>query len=304
MKKIFITSFLIFTILITFLNTSYAAVTVTEKTIEDSFNKIIEEYYNATNSTNEILTMNIDKENKQIKYSGDGFNHVIDYDLSTVPTFTSNLSFNNTMSQEEWESQIDKLSVLFIIFSIVAYEDDIAINDSTAYISSIVDKKMNISTHIQQATNAIKLALSLYSDNIQTITDDLFTWTNKKISETEDEYKVQSILTINTEGDFSVLDGYEVSSMGSIINNAQNANNNYEEALKKENSLLENYIASLEGNSNSTNITVNSFNATKLPQTGNFFDSKDFLYLLIIVCFTGIIVLTLANSRYKNVDKK
>ena len=289
MKKVLIISFLIFAILISFLGSTYAAITVTEETLENSFAKFIAESENnsdSTGMTDDLSTMSIDKDAKQITFTDGEYTYVINYDLSDKPTFTVDLSFTNEMSKEECETENSKPTILMITFMLVSDIAGIEFKDSMLYaFSKIFEVYSSDTTSSAEFTNAIDYAKSIYDNINETFTDDLFTWTHTKISETSDEYNVQSTIIINNDADFSIMNGYADKTFGGITNSITNS--------------LQNYTSTLQQSVD--NITETS---NKLPQTGNFFDLKDALYLICITSSIVLIFIVFKSVKYRNIKTK
>ena len=286
MKKVFIISFLIFTMLLSFLSASYAAITVTEESLQKSFDKY------ATSSENKETnnSMKIDKINKKIKLISEGTEYLIDYDLTSKPTFTINLNYLTSMTKEEGIEESSKPILLMTMFVLIADHAGINPNDSLAYMMQI-DSLKNLNTTMTEIpdtiTNAVEYAKFLYKDKENTTkTDDLFTWTIRKTSETSTEYKVQSTLVVNNDADFSILNNYFDNS---LEGNLENAANKYINAAEKESQALQNYLSSI------------SNNTTKLPQTGKTFEITDALYLLCIVSSVALIAIIFKSIKYKKI---
>lgn len=300
MKKVLIISFLIFTILVGFLSTSYAAVTVTEESLENSFKKYAENSENEDSSVS--YSMDIDKENKKITISVDDEDSIMDYDLSDKPTFKINISFNNEMSKEEWEKEGAKPTIPIIMFQLISnIVAGIEYRDSLAYISSAMFKDGQFIDSTDDSNTAVEYAKSRYNNINETLVDNLFTWTNKKISETEDTYIVESTLVINNDADFSTIDGYFEDSMNqlgnTLLNSAQNIVANTNQALTNTLQSLNSVINQQE----SVNKVTSSMN--KLPQTGDSFGLKDGLYILIGVSFITLIWILIKDIKYRNISK-
>lgn len=297
MKKILIISFLVFTILTSLLCTSYAAVTITEESLENSFKKFAK---GDGNENSEIsYSMKIDKENKKITITADDEDYIMDYDLSGKPTFKIAISFNNEMSKEEWEKEGAKSTIPTIMFELIS--DIIAgieFKDSMAYISSAMFKDGQFIVSTDDSNTAVEYAKSRYDNINETLVNNLFTWTNKKISETEDTYIVESTLVINNDADFSTIDGYFEQLGNTIQNSMQNIVNGIQQATNNAELSLNNLITQQE----SVNKVTSSIN--KLPQTGASFGLKDGLYILCIVSSIALLYIILKSIKYRNINKK
>lgn len=296
MKKVLIISFLIFTILMSSLITSYAAVNVTEESLENSFKKITESSENEDSSTN--YSMDIDKENKKIMLSMDNEEYIMDYDLSDKPTFNIDLSFNNSMTKEEWENEADKATLLMVMFVLIADHEQIDFMDSMTYFMSSVFKNSTPTqpTDISTINNALEYAKLIY-DKENTIKDTLFTYTTNKISETGDEYKVQATLIINNDADFSIIKGYSDNTINQMGNTIQNTLENIQELTNSAQQSINNLVNQQE----SVNKVINSI--SKLPQTGKFLRITDILYSLCIVSSIALVYIVFKIVKYKNISK-
>lgn len=294
MKKILIISILIFTILIGFIGTSYAAFNVTEESLQ----KAVDKYMANLEKESADASIKLDKTNKQVLLTSEGESYTINYDLSSKPKFNIDLSFNSSMTKEECELEIERSSLLMIMFVLVADSAEIEFEDSMMYVLSSLMGNSTSTKNITYTT-PIEYVKALYDDrNNSTLIDDLFTWTHTKISETPDEYKVKSTIVINNDKDFSIINGTsdeivdELSN--SIISSAQNIANNYKNSLEKDEIITR------------PNVNVNKFNnsTSKLPQTGNFFDTTDGLALISTIAFIILIFIIIKNIKYKNIKQK
>ena len=295
LKKVVISIILVFLILIISFNSCFAAITVTEESLESSINKLLE---NQSTSNEQTVAIDLNKTQKQINVTADNVQAIINYDLSSKPTFSIDISFRNTMTQSEWEIEGEKQTLLAIPFALVADHANIEYMNSMYYILSKISESSS-TVIVSTPTNAIEYAKSMYENVNQTITDDLFTWTNEKISETDTEYNIKSTLIINTDADFSVMNSAG-DEYNAILDAAQNAVNEYENAVEEENETLQeaqNHLDSIISSTNSTNVT-NSNTINDLPQTGNS------IFILAILIFSSCIcsIFAIKFIKYKDID--
>ena len=281
MKKIFIISFLIFTMLLCCFNTTYAAITVTEESLQKSFDK----YATSSENKETSASMEIDKTNKVITLTSEEDSYTMNYDLSGKPTFSIDLSFNKSMTKEDWETEASKPSLLMTIFVLIADLEEIDFTDSMTYIMSSAFKNLTSDqpTDTSNITNAIEYAKLTY-DKENPIKDTLFTLTTKKISETNDEYKAQATLVVNNDADFSIINGSTDELMQNISNSINQSVTNMVEQQEK------------------VNKVTNSLN--KLPQTGNFFNLRDSLVIICIISSIFLLIIALKDIKYKNIINK
>ena len=316
MKKLLIISLLMFIILTSIFSNILLGVTVTEEGLENSFKKLIEESKNNSTDmelTDESLTMSIDKDKKQIIFSGEDNNYAVYYDLSDNPTFSVKTTVNNTTTYDEWEKKQEEISSLMILYALVADLNGVSIEDSVMYyvmatigsaLSSdtsatskyyIVDDRETDSADMSVTVNeqnkiqilasefqnyAVEYVKDVYSSN-SVITDsevnNTFKYVGKVIESSEDSCTIQTDLTIYADADFSKINGY----------------------ADKLTSDIENSVTNLQQN---VNTLTNSI--SKLPQTGDFLNTKDILYVLIAIATTFLVVLIVKDIKYKNIGKK
>lgn len=320
MKKVLIISFLIFTILMSSLitsyasqitlpddeftnasnntNTNYIATTVTEESLEESFKKLTES--DGDEASEISYSMKIDKENKKITISEEDEDYIIDYDLSDKPTFKIDVSFNNKMTENEFQTEYSTpASIFLVIFTLIGDNKGISPEDSQMYMLESLLKNDSSSKPIT-FTTAIETAKAMY-DNELSYSDDLYTLTYKKILETNDEYKVQATMLINNNADFSVMEGVADNTVDSFTNSImsqfKNAIDENSKLQEEENRILENYMIFLNA------AQKNWSTIKKLPQTGNFFEFKDGLYLLCIVSSIALVYIVFKAIKYRNIEK-
>lgn len=290
MKKVLIISFLIFTILISFFSTSFAVVTITEDSFQQSLTKILD-------PNNTLIKM--DTENDTITIVAK--NYIFGYNFDNNPTFTLEFNFNKEMSGYQCEYHHQCISFLLGMFQVISDHFGIDENVALNYYSDKIDSKEDVKkltcswlSSMDDFDNAVQYAKSIFDNNIN-FSDSLFTIESQKLEETAENYKAQVIFTVNLDGDFSKMNNSNDNKKDPIISEAQNAVNEYKNTAEKKNQLLQNYIDYLNSKSNSI---------SKLPQTGDFFNEQDALFFLIFISAVGIVFLLIPNIKYRNIDIK
>lgn len=319
MKKTLIITLLIFIILTTFLSTNYAVVIT-----EESFESALENLKQSENFSS-FSNISMDKTNKQIKIStqdskNNTIHYNINYDLSSEPTFTVETTIDNSTTYEQWvEKQAELLSPVILYVPIASingvYEDDSLfymlekiLYDISKHIApltykieetddnvKITDKNGNIIPVSEFSKYALEITKDYYNSDIIVNDSDganTFKLITKIKESSEDNCILQTVLTINSNGDFSKISGYADDKMNeisnSVISSAQNAINKYYNNLANEQEKVNNITNSI----------------SKLPQTGNFFELKDGLTLICIVSSILLIAIILKDIKYKNTNKK
>lgn len=279
MKKIIMINILLIIILSMFFYVVFAAnINITEDNFKENLNTVMGD------SNNTLSKMN--KENKTITFLAR--NIVIKYDLNNNPAFTTELNFNNKMTQKECNEEQKKIALLLPLFQTVSNYFKIDKYSALKYYvekseSQVnVKKLMNYDSDKSQSsfTNAISFAKDLLDKDIN-FSDSLFTIQTKKIEETADNYKAVITLTVNIEADFSILNNYSYSPSDTIIGSAQNAIGKYEQKQEKSNELN----------------TVN--NIKNIPQTGKNIELVDILKMIVILSSISILIIIFNWKKYK-----
>jgi len=427
MKKVLIISFLIFTILISFFSTSYATITITDESLETSYQEILKEV--DLKSLLEITSLTIDKTNKQIKIIIKNVEYVVNYNLSDKPTFSIDTIIDNTTTYDKWENeqQTQLLSIPAVLYAIVANLNGIPASDSLNYFtmqiffSSLDNSEQssnsgytiikpgenilstNTATNVILSTDfpkyAVDIAANTYASEVSYSDADennTFKYATSIKEKTEDKCVLQSVLTINLDGNFSDIKGYSETNGDILQTNITKDNADYVIELKKgqkckiesnvavtgyslsgsscidinddkteisavevgssrgylllgqtgnikksiyvaveentENNTLEpitlkikvenvdsnlntdesnliisnqNVSTNLEQISNNLQQQINTLISTsdKLPQTGDYSQMKNGLYLLCIVSCISLLFLIFKTIKYKNIEK-
>lgn len=369
MKKVLIIILLALIILPNYLNIC-CAVTITEAQLEASIKKYLEE--NTDGNTNLVLNKN--KKEIVISAKDTETNEEIvlktNYNLSSKPVFTTNLSLKSNMSKEEIQEEcVNSLAGAIVMFELIA--NSLGFEVTGNYILSKFFGYLLVPD-----------VLVTVCTNSQTISDDLFTLNYKTISKTDQEHTIQSIFTVDTDADFSIIesklpnnnDPITDINNGLIIDDAKDALDKFEENKNNQNNqnnpnstntntnknkkpikevliippsktyykkgekfdttglkitvvyiddsvedvttgyVIQGYNSVKEGKQTikiSYNGFVRTFNIRvgkasnsnvndmeKLPQTGNFFDLKDTLYLLIFISSCVLLFIIAKSNKY------
>lgn len=327
MKKILITILLIFIVLPILLSPKNYAVDIKEETLENALNNLSQ--YEGFDQNTKI---SMDKTNKKINFSTQNsenniINYTINYDLSDKPTFSVETTIGNSTTYEQWvEKQAELLSPV-ILYVPIASINGVSEDDSLFYmlekilvdiskhitpssykieetndIVKITDKDGNNIPVSEFPKHAIEITKDYYNKDI-IITDSDSANTFKLISKikeiSETSCTLQTVFTLNSNGDFSKVSGYidnttnEMSN--SIVSSLNNSVNIYHNMLIEEQEAL-----------NKTQEKLNEIinNSNKLPQTGNFFEFKDTLILISIVSSILLVIIILKDIKYKNINNK
>ena len=327
MKKVLIISFLIFTILIGLLSPTLLATTITEEALESAFLKYVEENDDDSSS---VYTMNIDKENKQINFFEDNkkIMSITNYDLSNL-TFETEITIDNSTTYEDFQNKYGELLSPMIMFMLVSNINNVSYEDSMLYfaagllkssfddmytsdtnkytiiekddITTITDKDGNNIPVSKFSNYAVDIAKDFYKNDIlvdDSESNNIFKYSIKIVDSSENSCKIQSELNINSESDFSKLNGYADNIEDPIISAAQNAKKEYENKVKQEEELLKKFENSLL-NSNQSLLNKHS----KLPQTGDSFGLTDVLYLLCISSSIALVYIVFKIVKYRNIEE-
>ena len=299
MKKSLIISFFIFLVLISSFNMSFATVTVTEDSFQQSVTKILD-------PNNTLFKM--DRENDTL--TGLARNFVIKYNFDNNPTFTFDFDFNKEMTEQQCVAKRQCISFLLSMFQVVSDHFEIDENVARSYYVDKTNsqedvKKLTesvlIGSSIENFTNAIDYAKTIFDKNVS-FSDYLFTIESRKIEETADNYKAQVVFTVNLSGDFSQMNNSNTDTEDPIISHAQNALNEYKNTAEKENQLLQEYIDSMNEKNNTkdnikNNSNVSNKNTSKnnLPQTG----ITNYIEILLVLSVVACVIFTIKFVNYK-----
>lgn len=175
MKKILI-SILLIIIMISLYTGSYAAITVTEDSFQQSVTKILD-----PNNT----LFKIDKVNDTI--TGVARNFVIKYNFDNNATFTLDFNFTKEMTSQQCKYEHQCISFLTSMFQVVSDHFGIDKNASLKYFTEKTGmqedvKKLTYSwqSSMDNYDDAIKYAKSIFDNEIN-YSDSLFTIKSKKL---------------------------------------------------------------------------------------------------------------------------
>jgi hypothetical protein len=178
-----------------------------------------------------LITVN----NGKINISSNGEKYVISYDLSDKPTFTVSVDVYQGMSYDEYEEKTQELQMPRLGYVAVANTKGVSLEDSLIYmILSMLGDAFNSSSDTQYTilddregelevlvddsntilasefgSRAMEYINSEYGEK-STITDSelgSFTWTTEETNVTSTSATIVSTLVVNTDVDFSLLNG-------------------------------------------------------------------------------------------------
>jgi hypothetical protein len=178
-----------------------------------------------------LITVN----NGKINISSNGEKYVISYDLSDKPTFTVSVDVYQGMSYDEYEEKTQEIQMLYFGYLAVANVKGVSLEDSLTYmILSMLGDAFNSSSDTQYTilddregelevlvddsntilasefgSRAMEYINSEYGEK-STITDSelgSFTWTTEETNVTSTSATIVSTLVVNTDVDFSLLNG-------------------------------------------------------------------------------------------------
>ena len=158
--------------------------------------------------------LTLDEENQKINITIDGMTYPVNYDFSSEEhIFETTLSFDNSMSQREWEHEFSKLEYLNLLYTLVCNNEYINYDSSVSYYNNILYNNVDGSSDV---STALEFAKTMFSENLN-IQDQRFTITTKNVSETEDSYEVLVTLTVNDIDDKVTSEKYIVNDESGYI---------------------------------------------------------------------------------------
>lgn len=226
----------IFTLMITGIvsNTYAKAVEVTNENLKNAFEKFI-----ALNTTEEKYDITVS--DKSITVEADGEKYTINYTLKETPTFSFDISIKKGMTYEEFKTQVESAVLPIMGYVTVANIQGIEFDDSISYFTSslmrgVLTGAIPLSTfesytivddlngkEVEKTDDPKVIYTSEFGDKVMEIVNDVFkkdisvtdsqvantyTWNVKKQDATADACKIVSTLSVNTNGDFAILEGY------------------------------------------------------------------------------------------------
>lgn len=247
MKKVLIISFLIFTILFSFFNTSYAAVAVTKENLSKAFESLVSSKANEDNCSFSVI-------DNVINITEDSETYALNYDLTDKPTFSFEIDIKKGISYEDFQNKYDNISLPMYGYIAVANIQGVKLEDAAtyflfSYLGSALgsastnngyiiydDTSASEGVTLERDENSKTILVSEFGDRVMeyvnslypqtvTISDsegiNSFTMTIEKKDVTETSCKLVSTLSVNTDADFSNLNGtmdnFEDSLTGSTI---------------------------------------------------------------------------------------
>lgn len=237
-KKILISCLILIIMMLTVItNMSYAAnQKVTKEMLTQAFTDLIESVENST------VKITAQVQDKIITISQDSDTYMLQYDLTDKPTFTYEMVINESTSYDDFKEELSGSLVTLPSLGYMATAKALGVEfeDSTAYyewsiLSNLSDSNIEgevdddayiivpDNTNVEDTENdkiikesefgkyAVKYVHSLYGNGISCDDKDEFdtyTWTMKCEDISETSCKLVSKMIVNTDADFTQLDGY------------------------------------------------------------------------------------------------
>lgn len=294
-----------------FISTNVNAVTVTK----DNLTTSLKEY-----EQDSELRFLIDDTTITISNTEGSTSKLIKYNLTDKPTFTIESNIQNGLSYSDFIFEMQNISFLSLVYSAIANIQGVDYTDAGYYIlidqymqkemdkngfvkdnsyTIVDDSSTDTSAYLHTISKAdfpnrvMEYLNATYYDN-KTISDadtlNTYKLSFEKKDVTTSSCKIITTLTVNTDGDFSSLKGFAAksgSSSENLLNPITQNINKYNEDTNK-------------SATNSNENTNKKANLDILPKTGKDINySLIFLYSLIGVSITGIIILTISFIRKK-----
>lgn len=231
LKQKYIFIFLIVFIIVSISLTNFAAyVPVTEESLNSALQGFVS---SGANTENYQISMSDGK----INISVDGKSYILNYDLTNNPQFTISFPIQQGMNYNEYEDQLGNVVLPMIGYIGVAniqgvnYEDAYSyfgmcalmntmsnMNSSKYVIVSdgadfndkdkIVIYESDFKNHVMEYVNSIFSSKQTFRDAEKVGGFNTFTWTTEQTDVTETSCNIVSTVTINTNADFSKINGY------------------------------------------------------------------------------------------------
>ena len=293
MKKV-LTIITIMVILLSISIVSNAAVEITEEKLEESFNKMLQKSEDSSGYS-------FDKEKDIILLKNeDGTLCELMYDLEGKPKFYTDMKFEKSMTKEETDKELEKVTAPAIGFVLTTDIIGISNEDSTMYFfSKYMESSMkNMNNKTAEYTNGIEYAKTFYPDEINfAINDELFTLVVSKQQETETEYILRAELIVNIEKDFSTLTGSAEKNSEEIFGQLIGTMGSGQFTEKFEG--LWDELGSVNENEENLEYTNNVVaNIQKIPQTGNEISLQKILYSIILIATLLGVCLAIYNKKH------
>lgn len=308
MKKVINIIILMFFIIVFICNNVYAEyITVTDENLIASLQKFGE------SEANEESNYKISVSNNVITISVDNENYVLNYDLINKPTFSVEMTIEKGMSYDEFEKISDNLVLPMIGYVAVADIQEINMEDALIYFaftflgsalsgsgtsenSYVIVDDVNVSegVTIEKTNDSKTIYVSEFGDRVieyidsmykekQDISDasgiNSFSFSIEKQDTTETSRKLIATLSVNTDADFSKINGYADGLKDSFINEDISGENTQDDSETK---------------------VENKIDIDILPKTGekiNVF--LIVLYIIVGICSIALITLFLTKKNRK-----
>ena len=275
-----------------------ASVKVTDENLKASLQKFI-----SSDENNQNIQVTV--ENNQIKITSNDGNYIMNYDLTNKPTFIYEAEIKQGMSYKEFQEKTNTSMITMLGYMAVANIQGVNFEDSLAYFSMcllssafsgeslnnmsnsymiIDDTITSDGVTIERNNNDTKTIYAsefgnrvmeyvnaMYAEK-QTFKDtegiNSFEMTIERKDVTNTSCKLVSTLTIDTDADFSKINGY-VEQIGNSFSNFENNNENNNGNNNTNNS------ETMEEINNNNNNTINANpTATSIPSSSNLENSN------------------------------
>jgi len=332
MKKVI--SMLIVLIILSMSVVSQAALNLTENELDKALNEVCgyektietkEEDKNGKVSTSTLsldfkdFSYSIDKEKNIINLKmGEDGEYVINYNLENTssPKFIFKLKYTKEMTNEELIEEAGRGFYLNqFLFCVIAKTEGILPEDSFSHDLGKVFDKFFPKMIEMQSSDTIANAKILYNEDFN-LSNDYRKVVYQKESETDNEYVIKSILTINGNADFLKLEGnaknLELESeivkelenamegFASSIQENVNTNNQSDKVVDMSGELenaMEELASSIQENFKTNEQSNEVANINKIPKTGNGKNLVKALTGVIIVSIMIMVALAIHNRK-------
>lgn len=293
---------IILTILFILVNTySYAA-----EITKESLAKFFEDFVKGSEEEGSIEVTDT-----EIIIDSEGEEYKIQYDLSSKPKFTEDIVFKNGMTYDECTEEASKTYSTLFGFMAVAGINGADAGEALAYgmvtIMEKVFEQINAGEAFKEETfiNAIDYAERNYAKDV-IVEDDLFTINIKKAELAElkgEEYIVETELIVNTEKDFSVLNGKADEIGNKLIDTMLGGLSN------SLGSITNQIVVSTNTSTNNTTKpttaptplpTSSIANIETMPNAGFEVNTLNILKVVLGLSLVGVIVYSIYNKRYSS----
>lgn len=281
---------------------SYAA-----EITKESLTKFFEDF--VKKETNEgDLEGSIEVNDAEIIIESQQEEYKMQYDLTDKPTFTIDMVFKDGMTYDECSEEASKIFIPLYGFMAVAGINGADADEAMLYGMFSIMEKLSEQGYEETTfteenfVNATDYAQKVYSKNIE-IVDDLYTLSIKKAELKGEEYIIETELVVNSEKDFSVLNGkadeFGNTMANSIIGGLSNSIGSMaNEIVASTNTATNNTVNSI---ATSTPLpTSSTANIGTMPNAGVEIYALNILKVVLGLSLAGVIVYSVYNKRYSS----